>query len=391
MEINFIESIDSISESEWDNLIETDYPFLKHSFFTALERSKCIGPNTGWMPFYLLLYENKELVGLMPLFLKTNSSGEFIFDWSWADAFYRNGMQYYPKLVSSIPFTPASGPRLCLKKNLNKSETIRLIMSEIKQISVQLEISSFHILYPDPKEKTAFKNSELSLRTNNSFHWFNKGYKKFENFLDDFTSRQRKNVKKERDKIKKQGLTMVRFLGPDITEEMWDIFYLFYKRTNGIRGSGGYLNLEFFKIIGELMPNSLLLVMCKNESNEYIAGALNFYDTKTLFGRYWGSIEDYDALHFETCYYQGIDFCIENNISKFDPGVQGEHKIKRGFCPIETYSFHWIKDERFKEPIDNFLLEEKQHITSYNQACIKQLPFKEDLIKDIYKDGFNIR
>ena len=390
MQIKFIDSIESIEKKAWDSIVNTDYPFLKHSFFLALEKAGCLTPETGWHPFYLLLFEKKSLMGLMPLFLKTNSSGEFIFDWSWADAYYRNGLNYYPKLVCSIPFTPASGPRLCLKEGIDRPKVIELILKEIMRLSDNIELSSLHILYPENSEKDDFYLSGFSLRTSNSFHWFNNNYKCFNNFLDDFTSRQRKNLKKERLKISSQGISMLKIPGQEITEEMWERFYTFYQRTYLIRGGQGYLNLDFFKLIGEMMPESLLMIMAVNPNNEFVAGALNFFDKNSLYGRYWGSLKDYDSLHFETCYYQGIEYCIDNQIQKFDPGVQGEHKIKRGFCPVETHSAHWIKDEQFKQAIDNFLRKEKQHIKSYNKSCIELLPFKKSITKKIYKNGFNI-
>lgn len=391
MEIKFTDSIDSIDPEEWSSIINSDYPFLKHSFFNALEKSGCIGPESGWNPFYLLLYNQEKLSGIMPLFLKTNSSGEFVFDWSWADAFYRHGLPYYPKLVCSIPFTPASGPRLSLINGLDRTKAIKFIIKEVKNLSDKIDISSFHILFPNNKEKKEFTNSGLRLRTSNSFHWFNNKYKNFDNFLNDFTSRQRKNLKKERSKIDSQGITMEKVQGNKITAKMWDNFYSFYQRTYYIRGSKGYLNLNFFKLIGKLMPEALLMILAKNSKGEYVAAALNFLDKESLYGRYWGSLEDYDSLHFETCYYQGIEYCIKNGLHRFDPGVQGEHKIKRGFCPIETYSLHWIKDEKFKGAIDNFLSKEKKHIQSYNKSCIELLPFKESITKDIYKNGYNIR
>jgi predicted N-acyltransferase len=320
----------------------------------------------------------------MPLYIKTDSQGEFIFDWSWADAYYRNGLEYYPKLVSSIPFTPASGPRILIAEEKRSPEIVRAISDALKQIAEDNNFSSVHVLLPEKKEIENFSNEDFSLRTSYSFHWFNKRYKNFDHFLDDMTSRQRKNIKKERAKITDQGISVLKVRGDEITSEMIETFYQFYQVTYLKRGMRGYLNFDFFQKIIELIPESILLVMAKNSIGEYVAGALNFFDDKKLYGRYWGCLEEYDSLHFETCYYQGIEFCIAENLEAFDPGVQGEHKIKRGFCPIETYSAHWIKDIRFKEAIDDFLDREREHVLEYNFDRRALLPFKKEVTSDLY-------
>lgn len=385
MQIEFIESIKNISEREWNSLIKSDYPFLQHSFLLTLEKCKCVGENTGWYPFHLLVREQEKIIGLMPMYIKTDSHGEFIFDWSWADAFYRNGVDYYPKLVSAIPFTPVTGPRLCLKNETKRKEISALIKESIKKISKELGLSSAHILFPDLLELNPYITSGFSLRTSYSFHWFNNNYKSFDNFLLDLTSRQRKNLKKERSKIAHQKILLERLSGEEINEETWSNFYQFYQLTYLKRGMQAYLNLDFFLEIASLMPQSLLLVIAKDISNNnLVAGALNFLDSKNLYGRYWGCIEEFDSLHFETCYYQGIEFCIEKEMQKFDPGVQGEHKIKRGFLPVETYSAHWIGDLRFKSAIDDFLLREREHILDYNERCKSLIPFKSSVIEKIY-------
>ena len=323
-------------------------------------------------------------MAIMPLYIKTDSQGEFIFDWSWADAYYRNGLNYYPKLVSSIPFTPASGPRILISDETRRKEVIEAISRALKQITEETDFSSVHILLANKDEIEDFSQEDFSLRTSYSFHWFNNHYLSFENFLQDMTSRQRKNIKKERKKINDQGVTVSRICGSEITLEMLETFYQFYQVTYLKRGMRGYLNFEFFKKIVDSIPETIMLVLAKNNSGEYVAGALNFFDDEKLYGRYWGCLEEYDSLHFETCYYQGIEFCIEEKLKSFDPGVQGEHKIKRGFCPIETFSLHWIKDLRFKEAIDDFLDREREHILEYNQDRRALLPFKKEVTIDLY-------
>ena len=392
MHIEFIESVKKIEEKVWNNIIKSDYPFLQHSFLLALEKCKCVGENTGWYPFHLLVKEAEKVIGLMPMYIKTDSHGEFIFDWSWADAFYRNGVDYYPKLVSAIPFTPATGPRLCLLDEINRSEVSGLIKEGIEKIATELKLSSAHILLPNLNEIDPYIASGFSLRTSYSFHWFNNNYRSFDDFLTDLTSRQRKNLKKERSKIPKQEIHLEIIHGEEVTEETWSNFYHFYQLTYLKRGMQAYLNLDFFLEIASLIPESIVLVLAKDISSKNpVAGALNFKDSNNLYGRYWGCLEEFDSLHFETCYYQGIEYCIKNNLQKFDPGVQGEHKIKRGFLPVETYSVHWIKDLRFKRAIDDFLLRERNHILNYKDRCKTLIPFKSSVAKEIYTDVSRIK
>tara|TARA_B100000900_G_scaffold71944_1_gene57258 strand:- start:2568 stop:3731 length:1164 start_codon:yes stop_codon:yes gene_type:complete len=384
MKIEFLDTIERIDKNDWNKLVRKKYPFLNYEFLKALEITKCVSPEEGWTPLHIVVSEKDIVLAIMPLYVKTDSQGEFIFDWSWADAYYRNGLEYYPKLVSSIPFTPASGPRLVIADERRSEEIIKAVSNALKKISEDNNFSSVHILLAEKKEIDLYSNEDFSLRTSYSFHWFNKEYKNFDNFLEDMTSRQRKNIKKERTKISQQGIKMKKISGHEITEDMLEIFYKFYQVTYLKRGMRGYLNLEFFKKIVNKMPESILMVLAQNSSGEYVAGALNFYDEEKLYGRYWGCLEEYDSLHFETCYYQGIEFCIKEKLKSFDPGVQGEHKIKRGFCPIETFSAHWIKDVRFKEAIDDFLSRERVHILEYNQDRKSRLPFKREVTSDLY-------
>ena len=392
MKIHFIESIKNIDETTWNNLVDSDYPFMKHSFLLSLEESKCVGEGTGWYTFHLVVKEEEDVIALMPMYIKTDSHGEFIFDWSWADAFYRNGLDYYPKLVSAIPFTPASGPRLCVLDESKRTHISSLIKEGIEEISIELGISSAHILLPEKKELTPYVDSGFSTRTSYSFHWFNNNYSDFDDFLKELTSRQRKNLRKERSKISDQNIHMERIPGEDITEELWESFFKFYQITYLKRGMQAYLNLDFFHKISERLPKSLLLVIAKEAKTKgHLAGALNFCDSKNLYGRYWGCLEEYDSLHFESCYYQGIEHCIEMKLNKFDPGVQGEHKIKRGFLPVETFSSHWIKDDRFKKAIDDFLIREREHILEYNERCKSLLPFKSSVTNKLYSDESRIK
>ena len=385
MKITFLDSIQEVSKEEWERVLNSDYPFLKYDFLKTLEITKCVSPEQGWTPLHLVVSSDEEILALMPLYIKTDSQGEFIFDWSWADAYYRNGLDYYPKLVSSIPFTPASGPRILISNKARSPEIIKEVSNALKKITKDSNFSSVHILLAGKDEIANFSGQDFSLRTSYSFHWFNKDYTSFNHFLEDMTSRQRKNIKKERNKIIEQGISLIRVTGNEITLEMIESFYQFYQVTYLKRGMRGYLNFEFFKKIVETIPESIMLVLAQNPSGQYVAGALNFFDQEKLYGRYWGCLEEYDSLHFETCYYQGIEFCIDEKLHSFDPGVQGEHKIKRGFCPIETFSAHWIKDLRFKEAIDDFLDREREHVLEYNQDRRALLPFKKEVTQDLYE------
>ena len=385
MKVDFVDSIEKISKEDWESVLNNKYPFLQYDFLKTLEVTKCVSPEQGWTPFHAVVSEGEMIVAIMPLYIKTDSQGEFIFDWSWADAFYRNGLEYYPKLVSSIPFTPASGPRILFTDQSKSLIIIKEVSSALKRISQEQSFSGVHILLAEKDEINKFSREDFSLRTSYSFHWFNNNYESFDSFLKDMTSRQRKNIKKEREKITKQGITLSRIKGEDISHEMIETFYQFYQVTYLKRGMRGYLNFKFFESIIKHSPDSILLVMAQNSDGNYVAGALNFYDDQKLYGRYWGCLEEYDSLHFETCYYQGIEFCIGHGLGSFDPGVQGEHKIKRGFCPIETYSAHWIRDARFKEAIDDFLERERTHILEYNYDRRSMLPFKQEVTSEIYE------
>ena len=379
MKINFNSSIEEISKKEWDSLANVvDYPFLKHDFLKLLESTSCVGAETGWIPLHISISRDNELIAAMPLYLKSHSQGEFVFDHSWANAFYQNGLDYYPKLVSSIPHTPASGPRFLLKDGENQKELFSLMKEGVKSIAKKNNISSWHILFPEEDEINFYENSNLSIRKNAQFVWFNQNFKSFEDYLNSFRARHRKNVKKERSKIKKQDLIIETFSEEEINYDLLDKFYKFYLSTNIKRsGFSGYLTKQFFLNFPSNLFKNLVIVLAKKASdNKMVGGSLFFKDDKNLYGRYWGCIEEFDCLHFECCYYQGIEYCIKNKLKRFDPGVQGEHKIKRGFSPTETYSAHWIADDRFREAIDDFVIKEERHINLYLEDAKKLLPFK---------------
>ena len=379
MKIGFHNSIEEISKNEWNSLLnDINYPFLKHDFLQLLENTNCVGAKTGWIPLHITVSKDNSLLAAMPLYLKSHSQGEFVFDHSWANAFYQHGLDYYPKLVSSIPHTPASGPRFLIKEGENKKELFEMIKEGVKSIAAKNNISSWHILFPMEEEVDFYDDSNLSIRKNAQFIWFNKNFESFEDYISSFRARHRKNVKKERDKIKKQDLILETFSGENLSYDLLNKFYKFYLSTNIKRsGFSGYLTKQFFLNFPSTLFKNLVIVFAKKKNtDEMVGGSLFFRDNKNLYGRYWGCIEEFDCLHFECCYYQGIDYCIKNKLQKFDPGVQGEHKIKRGFSPTETYSAHWIADERFREAIEDFVIKEERHINYYLEDAKKLLPFK---------------
>jgi predicted N-acyltransferase len=374
--VQFISSIDAITCNEWNDLCRTEFPFIRHEFLSALEQTHAVSIESGWTPMHLLIYDVRQLVAVMPGYLKDHSYGEFVFDFQWAAAYQRSALHYYPKYISAIPFSPATGPRLCIRAGYDSNEIVKTALQAIKQLVSDKQLSSWHLLFPEQGQANLFANLGLPQRTAVHFQWFNNDYQQFDDFLETFNSRKRKNLRKERQKIAAQGIVLQRIEGHDITDDLWECFYHFYQTTYLKRsGHSGYLDKKFFQLLGKNLPGNLLMVIAHKNGN-IIAGALNLKDSTTLYGRYWGCYNEYDFLHFETCYYQGIEYCIEKKLQRFDPGVQGEHKIQRGFKPVYTYSNHWIADAHFRSAITEFLTREARHIAIYKQQAEELLPFK---------------
>ncbi|MDT8428054.1 MAG: GNAT family N-acetyltransferase [Pseudomonadales bacterium] len=376
-QIRFLNAIADIDPLCWNVLAKKAGPFLQHEFLLALESSGSVCSRTGWQAHHLLL-ENEEddLLVAMPLYLKSHSYGEYVFDWSWADAYRTHGLNYYPKLLTAVPFTPSTGPRLLFAEGVDSGEMTATIVQAISKLALEQKISSWHVLFPPTELSEQLRQAGMLQRRATQFQWFNRGYATFEDFLGQLNSRKRKNLKKERKAVAEQGISFRHLAGNEITEELWDQFYLFYQSTYHVRGQQGYLSREFFSKVGRSMQDNLVLVIAsKNET--CIAGALSFRDETTLYGRYWGSLQEFDFLHFETCYYQGIDYCIEHKLQRFDSGAQGEHKIQRGFEPVTTWSNHWIADPRFREAIADFLSQEAGYVESYKNSAATLLPFRK--------------
>jgi len=376
MEVKQIHSMAQVDCTVWNRLAGDAYPFLRHEFLSALEQSGSVSEQTGWEPAHLLVTEADALVAFMPLYLKRHSWGEYVFDHQWAQAYQQHGIDYYPKWLTAIPLTPCQGERIVFAEAVNPIEVMQALLDFIKQLSDKLGISSWHCLFPVEQQAELLRSLGLSIREGVQFHWFNRGYGDFNDFLQTLNAGKRKMLKRERRRVSEQGVSLLSIAGPDVSEVQWRAFFQFYTMTYLKRGSQPYLNPAFFQQIAATMGEQLLLVLAVKDDN-YIAAALSFVGADTLYGRYWGCHEEYNSLHFEVCYYQGLDYCIEHGLKRFDSGAQGEHKIARGFEPITTYSAHWIKDARFAKAIDHFLVREQQAMRLYKQDAASYLPFKQ--------------
>lgn len=380
LDIKIISSLSEINPNIWNALVGSSYPFLQWEFLQALESSKAVCANTGWQAQHVLVFEQEQLIALMPMYLKSHSQGEYVFDHSWASAYQRHGLKYYPKLLSAIPFTPCQGPRLCFhaeleKFQIKKTQIFDAILATLAALAQQYDISSWHCLFPEKQAIDDFKSEHLLIREGVQFQWFNKNYQSFDHFLESFTSKRRKNLKRERRRVSEQGITITRLQGAQITRLHWQTFFKFYQATYWKRGMSEYLNLTFFLKLAETMSEKLLLVIAE-KNGEMLAGALSIIGEHTLYGRYWGCLDEYDSLHFELCYYQGLEFCIEHQLHCFNSGAQGEHKIARGFEPVSTYSLHWIAHVGFRDAISDFLVDENNYMQSYLHSAESLLPFK---------------
>lgn len=375
LEIKFSPKISEIDKALWNSLCPEDYPFCRYEFLYALEESGSVSAKTGWQPIHLQLQDNGITVAIMPLYLKNHSYGEYVFDWAWADAYHHHGLEYYPKLVNAIPYSPVTGPRLLTQQN--PEPLVATIKQMLPQICHKLNANSWHCLFPTSQLTEQLDHPTLMIRHGCQYQWINQGYTSFEDFLSRFNSRKRKNVKKERKKIVDQGISHIQLTGDQITDEQLDIFYEFYRMTYLKRGREAYLEKAFFSLLLELMPENILLVLAYYD-DQPVAGALSLHDNTTLYGRYWGCFDEYDSLHFETCYYQGIDFCIEKQLKRFDSGAQGEHKIQRGFEPLPTWSAHWLKEKGFNQAIQTFIEEEQEMIKKEMIRLSSYLPFRKE-------------
>jgi uncharacterized protein len=376
VQILHISAINQVDKADWNELAGSSYPFLRHEFLSALEESGSVCSKTGWQPRHLLVTDKNKPVAAMPLYLKSHSWGEYVFDHQWAYAYQQAGGHYFPKLLTAIPFTPCQGMRFAIAESVEHKAVVELLLAYLKEQSERNAISSWHCLFPDAGQLGHLQELGLLIREGVQFQWFNKGYRDFEDFLDSFTSAKRKMVKRERRKVAEQGIEFIRLAGNEVNEDQWRLFFDLYQATYFKKGSPPYLNLAFFLSCAEHMGRDMLLVFALRD-DAYVGAALSFIGADTFYGRYWGCLDEFDFLHFETCYYQGIDYCLERGLQRFDSGAQGEHKIARGFEPVYTYSAHWFADAGFATMIDRFLSREKAAMQLYRQDAMALLPFKK--------------
>lgn len=374
-------SITDIPADGW-NRLAGDNPFLQHAFFAALEQSGCATAKTGWQPFHIQVNaeDSDAALGFMPLYVKSHSAGEYVFDHAWANAFENAGGSYYPKLQSSVPFTPVTGARLLAGKEPPASVTPasikRALLHAASAATLEHGLSSAHITFLQQAEAEAAEKEGYLIRTDQQFHWQNDDYSYFDDFLEQLSSRKRKQIKKERRTALGSGIEIITLEGPEIEPEHWDAFFGFYMDTSARKWGQAYLNLDFFHRIGKTMPQNIVLMLCKLEGR-YIAGALNFKSKDTLYGRYWGCMEDHPCLHFETCYYQAIDYAIKHGMKSVEAGAQGPHKLARGYSPTLTYSAHFIPNPGFKKAVATFLSHEREGVDEEVDYLKDHSPFKK--------------
>ena len=377
LKVTLADSVTAVDAESWDALVG-GMPLLSHAFFSALEESKSIGKGTGWQSFPMLVFDGEALVGALPLYVKSHSYGEYVFDWAWAEAYEKNGLNYYPKLIAAIPFSPVTSQRLLVGSVPNASEIQSLLVETLEEITRTNQFSGAHVLFPNEDSAAVLSQAGWMQRHGVQFQWHNEGFQNFEEFLSQLTQEKRKKIRQERKKVVNSGAVCHRIKGPDISEAQWEFFYQCYCNTYREHRSTPYLSREFFERIAQTMPQHILLVMAYKDGAP-IASALNFYDQNTLYGRYWGCLDYVPNLHFELCYYQAQEFCIAENIQYFEGGAQGEHKLARGFKPKATCSFHHIAHPQFAKAIEDFVMSEAHGIAKYTNELEDRAPFKLSL------------
>jgi hypothetical protein len=379
IQVRILDELSGVDASDW-NRLACGHPMLSHEFFHALHQSGCATADSGWLPQFLTLWDEASVNGAnasaprrlraaMPLYLKSHSYGEYVFDWAWADAYRRHGIAYYPKLLAAIPFSPVSGPRLLAATDADRAALVR------SALALAQNASSLHVLFPQPQEAALMQTAGMMLRSSVQFHWNNPGYGSFDEFLSQMSHDKRKKIRQDRRKVRDAGVSFRRLVGDEITASDWAFFARCYNRTYREHRSTPYLNLEFFQRLGRTMPQHLLLVVAQLERKP-IASALNLFSQHTFYGRYWGALQHLPCLHFETCYYQALEFCIERNIKVFEGGAQGEHKLARGFLPVKTISAHWLAHPEFSDAVERFLAREHQGIEEYVDELKEHSPYK---------------
>lgn len=376
MQLRIVDHLDAIPAADWNALSDGRNPFLAHEFLSALEHHQCVGERYGWLPRHLAVYDRDRLVGAAPLYLKDNSYGELVFDWAWADAYQRAGLRYYPKAVVAIPYTPATGPRLLVHPEADAVRVSDLLIESALELCRELQLSSLHWLFTNAADTERLQARGLLLRRGVQFHWHNPGYRDFQDFLDTFTAEKRKKLKRERRRVLEQGIELRVVHGNEAGDEEWRSAHGFYASTFDRKSGMATLSLDFFREIGRTMGERVVLVFAYAGKTP-VACAINLRGPDALYGRHWGCSAEYHSLHFEACYYQGIDYCIRYGLKLFEPGAQGEHKITRGFVPTATWSAHWIADERFRTAIADYVQREAHAVSDYADTLNEHVPYRK--------------
>jgi predicted N-acyltransferase len=377
--VKVVGEIAQIAAADWDRCANPGTlpydPFISYAFLKALEDAETVNRRTGWVPQHLVLEEDGRVTGVMPLYVKGHSKGEYIFDYGWADAYERAGGRYYPKLQCAVPFTPVPGRRLLVGDGDNRFERERMLLAAAIEIVKRNALSSLHVTFCTEGEWSRAGEASFLQRTDKQFHWHNQGYKSFDDFLATLSSRKRKTIRRERSQALESGLVIEHLSGSDITEAHWDAFFRFYMDTGGRKWGRPYLNRPFFSLLGQSMADRCLLIMARR-GDRYIAGALNMIGGDCLYGRYWGATEHLPFLHFEICYYQAIAYAIEHGLPRVEAGAQGEHKLARGYLPTPTYSVHWIADKGFRKAVARYLEDERSYMAQEREALAEYGPYK---------------
>jgi len=368
-------SIDDVDARQWNALSGTSSPFLRHEFLAALEHTGCVGARTGWAPSYITLSDSHGLAAAAPVFAKSHSYGEFVFDFGWAQAYSRVGREYYPKLSIAVPFTPATGPRLLVRPQLDQAKTAAQLLRAIEAFAADNALSSAHALFLDEPGRAACERAGWLLRRDCQFQWTNRGYADFDAYLETFTADKRKKARRERRRVAEAGVTFDTHVGSDLDAPVLDRIYAFHKDTFLRHGHEPYLTREFFGEISRTLGEALM-VKVANQGGRAVACAIFFQGPDTLYGRYWGAAADQHSLHFEACYHQGVEYCIARGLTHFEPGTQGEHKVARGFEPTLTWSAHFIADPRFRAAVDDFLMREGLAVDAYAAEVREHIPFR---------------
>jgi predicted N-acyltransferase len=373
-----VSRIADLPAAEWSDLEASGNPFLAHAFLDALERHACVGGDSGWSPSHLVLRDRTgRLAGAVPRYEKSHSWGEFVFDWGWAQSYARAGLAYYPKQLAAVPFTPVTGPRLLARKDANAQSTRETLALLLRETAAQSGVSGTHANFTTAEDQAALEGAGFLRRSDVRFLWRNQGYRDFEDFLRGFRSDKRKKLRRERRRVAEAGISTRIVSGELLDESLWRVVFGFSERTFLRHGNAHYLNAAFLADVAHRMPGSIVVALAERR-HQPLAAAIFFQGGGTLYGRYWGTAQHEDCLHFELCYYRGIEHCIEHGLESFDPGTQGEHKLARGFGPVLTTSAHWLAHAGFRDAVARYLERERAAVADYASSAAKHLPYQRD-------------